>query len=426
MSKPFSLRVSLPLFVVVSALVGCKCGSDDAETAAPVLTAKQRILETQVDDAPPLPARTSSTLSVLEPAAQNCEWRWFDPVSNAKRTVAKFEGACRGARVAWSPNGQKAIVWFDPETIHAAMGAGGKAPLDGPATGEPDRLFVFDAKTGKVQKLEFPKVDGSVDEIGIAESGDIFALAQEPLPEGVRETGRTRVDGVEVVWDVESEGLPALAHAYRYTTNNTWVRTETKPTTEGWDYAMGVDALDVAKVLGPRSVLLLSAHGDARRPVEDKKILAKLKPLTPPDDEEGGGRWIQLGTDGNTFYVWEVSGEFAYNTGLVVLPDAQGNLKKAPDSDFDETTLVSLRHQGPYLLVAHNGTGTRPRLYDLRTQALVFRSDTARATVFWPLFGNPAAVDAATKPAGASDVAKAKDAKLPANAGPTPDAPPEQ
>jgi hypothetical protein len=74
-----------------------------------------------------------------------------------------------------------------------------------------------------------------------------------------------------------SEGLPVLVHAYRRV-GGEWKRAETKLSTTGWDYAMGVKALETFARLGPRSVELASAlvQGEPVGAAEAKRLKALL------------------------------------------------------------------------------------------------------------------------------------------------------
>ena len=79
---------------------------------------------------------------------------------------------------------------------------------------------------------------------------------------------------------------------------------------------------------------------------------------------------------------WVITAEFGYTTGLLVFE--AGKLERAANIGFTDGELVSLHSQGPFLLVSSGGAGAHPRLYDTRSKALQFSSDTARAVTFWP------------------------------------------
>jgi hypothetical protein len=59
-------------------------------------------------------------------------------------------------------------------------------------------------------------------------------------------------------------------------------------------------------------------------------------------------------------------------------------LAELPSLGFTTGEFVSVRRSGRFLLVASNRAGAYPRLYDLVERRLVWSSETARATMFWP------------------------------------------
>lgn len=375
--------------VVLVAVVGCKKSNDVVDAGAPAPAAKPAEPPKAEPVARALPS-APSTLSVFEPVNSSCEWRAVEPESGKATALATLPGSCVGARVSWSPDAAKALVWFDPHHVQTAAYSSSTSSKPGYEDEHADeqakpRLFAVDVRTGKVDALPLPAVPErqSLDEVGLGPDGAPLAFLEELLPDDVQEKGSVTVDGQVFDLTAFEEGLPALAHAMKFA-DGKWTKAETKATTTGWDYAMGVQALDAFGGLGPRSVELSSGHvqGDAAEPKE----VAALKKLAPKKAGPEDGDWVFVGAGGARVYVWEITAEFAYTTGLVAAGTPPQVLPKLGFTDGD---LVSVRTSGKYLLVTGSGTGTHPRLYELPEGKLVFSSDTARAVTFWPGTAKP-------------------------------------
>lgn len=374
--------------VVLVAVVGCK-KSNAPEASPPAPVPKPAAPPKAEPVARALPS-APSTLSVFEPVDASCEWRAVEPASGKTTALATLPGSCVGARVAWSPDAAKALVWFDPQHVQTAAYSSSTSSKPGYEDERADeqakpRLFAVDVRTGKVDAVPLPVAppSQSLDELGLGPDGAPLAFFEESLPDDVQEKGSVTVDGQVFDLTAFEEGLPALAHAMKFAQGK-WTKVETKATTTGWDYAMGVQALDAFGGLGPRSVELTSGHvqGDAAEPKE----AAALKKLAPKQAGPEDGEWIFVGAGGARVYVWEITAEFAYTTGLVATGTPPQVLPKLGFTDGD---LVSLRPSGTYLLVTASGVGTHPRLYALPEGKLVFSSDTARAVTFWPGTATP-------------------------------------
>lgn len=374
--------------VVLVAVVGCR-KSNAPEASAPAPVTKPAAPPKAEPVARALPS-APSTLSVFEPVDASCEWRVVEPASGKTTALATLPGRCVGARVSWSPDAAKALVWFDPQHVQAAGYSSSTSSKPGYEDERADeqakpRLFAVDVRTGKVDAVPLPVAPASqsLDELGLGPDGAPLAFFEESLPDDVQEKGSVTVDGQVFDLTAFEEGLPALAHAMKFAQGK-WTKVETKATTTGWDYAMGVQALDAFGGLGPRSVELSSGHvqGDAAEPKE----AAALKRLAPKQAGPEDGEWIFVGAGGARVYVWEITAEFAYTTGLVATGTPPQVL---PNLGFTDGDLVSLRTSGTYLLVTASGVGTHPRLYELPEGKLVFSSDTARAVTFWPGTATP-------------------------------------
>ncbi|MFZ5470026.1 MAG: hypothetical protein ACOZIN_11380 [Myxococcota bacterium] len=334
--------------------------------------------------APAFAPRSDAELSLLEPSGGQCVWKRVGLPSKATTEVARFPGSCVGARVAWSPDLSRAVVWFDPTfrsgtTYHGPDTPGSGHPED-PAVDGPVRLFQVDLATGKVVVLPEPVVRGSLADLGFAATG-VLAFSTEDLPDA-KEGDAFDVGGETITLPLIADGLPALAHAVRLE-GAAWTRVESKVTTTGWDYAAGAAALDSWNQLGPRTEVLSTFHslGDA---VEDEATRALLAPWTPPPSADETDGWAVLRNPLGNLFGWQVSGEFAYTTGLLVFQPQGKPPAPLPNLGFTRGDLLAIELRGPYLLVALTSVGTWPRVYDLREAKLAFASDTARAAVFWP------------------------------------------
>lgn len=361
---------SCALLVVLLSL-GCK----KEATAPPVPPAPTEVKRSALELVPP----ADGVLSLFEPAKDGCEWRRVDAASGRSATIASFAGSCVGARVAFSPDAQRALVWFDPRTVQSA-GVGGS---DVGAAGYPDevmdekakaRVFLVVVKTGEVKPVPLPPFE--FEELGIDATG-VIALSLDTLTDEVVAAGKTLVDGTPFELTPVDEGVPALAHAWRLE-GSTWKRVETKQTTTGWDYGPGVHELDVWDALGPRSTQLLDTHPMGHDD-PDEATVKKLSALKP---KLGEGEWLSWGKAPKRVFGWAISGEFEHTTGHLAFEGPPPVMARG--IGFTDGDLVAVRLKGAYLLVAAGWAGTHPRVYLTDSPALVWSSDSARGTTFWP------------------------------------------
>lgn len=372
------------------AVVGCtKPATEVAVTPAPA--------RVDAGASSPQPTKASLTLplapsllSVFEPVDAGCEWRAVEPVKRAQVTLSAFPGTCVGARVAWSNDAGAAVVWFDPQHVQEAGYFAQTASKPGYPEEKVDaqatpRAFLVDVRVGTSATLPLPAAapGHELQELGVGADGAPLALFEEALTDEVQKQGKVTVGAQSFDLTGITEGLPALAHAHRFASGR-WTRVETALTTTGWDYAQGVRALDAFGRLGPRSTELASPH--AQGDVVDGATLKALKRLSPKKAGAGDGEWIFLGAGGARLYVWEISGEFAYTTGLVA---AGTPPKPLPQLGFTDGELVSIRTSQRYVLVTASDVGAHPRLYAMPDATLLYSSDTARGVTFWPTTAAP-------------------------------------
>ncbi len=114
----------------------------------------------------------------------------------------------------------------------------------------------------------------------------------------------------------------------------------------------------------------------------DGALVAKLALFAPQVHPSEWAGWIRFGSKATRFMVCEITGDYAYSTGLAAFVDAAGNPVKPSAWPFTEKDLVNYTWKGLYLLAAEGWTGAHPRLY--RKGELVWSSDTAQAVTFWP------------------------------------------
>ena len=363
--------------LLVAGLLFVACKKDPAPVADAGPVAPKKAL-------PSLPT-APSTLSLLEPGDGGCAWKTLDPATSTTTTLVTFPGTCVGGKLAWSPDAGSALAWFDPQHLQHAGYAASSASKPGFGDETADetatpRLYAIDFQRFTVTPVAFPPTpeSHSLDELGVGADGAPLALFVENLSDAEEKQKSVTRNGQTFDFSDVHDGLPAIAHAFRFS-GGAWKRVESAATTTGWDYALGIQALEAFQTLGPRSDELSSsnAQGDAATD-EEKKALQPLVPAKAgPDD----GEWIFVGAGGARVYVWEVAAEFAYTTGLLATGTPPRSL---PLQGFTDGDMVSVRTSGPWLLVTASDVGTHPRLFALPQGKAVFTSDTARAVTFWP------------------------------------------
>jgi hypothetical protein len=378
----------LLLAALAATSTGCKKEQSPASADAPTPAAAPA----KKDPLAEVP-QTDSTLSLLEPQDGKCQWLRADPATQKRATLASFEGDCKGGRIAWSTDQRKALVWFDPQFVQTVGYSSENAsppayPEEKPTEGATPRLYEVTVASGEVRPLTFPKVEGELKSIAY-KGADIVAISLKSLPDQTEKT--LTVDGQSVTFPPDPEGLPALAYAWRLDKDGQFKRSELKGTTEGSGMAQGVGVLDAASNQGPNSTDMLASHLAKEGPEPTDEQLANLLSRVPADlvqavQAEGlpsEASWGHGVTPAGSFFVWQVTGDTAHTTGHIVFQKGE-EFELAKDLGFTDGDVVAVNSKGPFVLVSSERVGTHPRLYDLRTHKLVFRSDTARAATFWP------------------------------------------
>jgi hypothetical protein len=320
-----------------------------------------------------------STLSLLEPGGGRCVWSKLDVVTRRRLALAGFDGDCRGGRIALAADGRRGAVWFDPGARSLPMWSGTTAFREAPAAaGARPRLFAVELGTGETAAVAVP---AGLRDLGFDRAGRMIALTEQPLTAAEAERGTAIVDGRPIKLEPASDGVAVLVHALAFE-RGAWQRVETANSTDGWDLGLGVLALDLAQQLAFRSaeVLLPRVQGDDEN---DPAVLAKLARFAPQAHPVAGQLgWIRFGSGSTAFEVWEDGAELAWSTGLAAFVDAAGNPVQPPAWPFSENDRISYSWSGDYLLAAQDTIGAHPRVY--RGGRLLWSSDAARATTFWP------------------------------------------
>lgn len=322
--------------------------------------------------APGHAAVPDATVSLLEPAAEACEWVRYEPLSATRQVLARLAVDCQGGATAVSRDGQRGAARFWRGGVSAPVVGRPTFPERFPLPAFRDRLFLVDFATGSAEELVLPPL-GELVEFGFDAKGRLLGLSlQKVTPAQVR-AGVAVVEGSELRLDVWGSERLLLAHAFVYE-GGKWTRLDSKASTD----VSGTRVLALRKELGARSNEALDPRiepGD----VEDDVLLDQLYALSP---EQPDGEWTQLKRGGSTLVVWGTQfGEVMLATGLLRRVE-KGRPVALPQHTYRENDLVSLQARGPFLLVSLADSGGHPRLY--RGRKLVWSSETARAVTFWP------------------------------------------
>jgi hypothetical protein len=308
------------------------------------------------------------TLSTFVAGGPGCTWHRLDPLNpKARQVVATFPCPPAGAKAAWSANRKRALVWFDPTN----RGYVGEREEPVPA-GLKERLFLVDLVAHTPYALPLPPL-GALRDVGFDAGGAVLALTEQEFALGDNQTSIT-FEGKPYAANPAYEGMPVLVHAYRLEPNQTWKRVETAMSATGADYAPGVNVLTAAKSLGARSSQWLDSRREHAE-VKDARVMARLAKLQAAK----GDAWVRI----PGAYVWTVTGEFLHTTGRIAFDDGK-QATLAPGLPWGPKDPVALTGVGNYLLGTCAGSGSHPRLWDLRSHRLVFHQDQAWDTVVWP------------------------------------------
>ncbi|MFY0569819.1 hypothetical protein ACN28E_39150 [Archangium lansingense] len=323
--------------------------------------------------AAPAPKVTDATLSLLEPAADGCEWAQVDALTSARRVIAKLAVDCQGASTALSRDGKHGAARFWRGGVSQPVVGKPTFPEKFPSPAFRDRLFLVDLATGGAEELPLPG-SGELIEFGFDAKGRLLGLTvQKPTPEQER-AGAAEVDGNKIRFGLDgTTRRPLLAHAFVWR-EGAWTRLEVKAS----DESSGTGVLPIRKELGERSSRVLDPRFTPKE-IEDDVLLDQLYALTP---EQPDGEWAALERGGYTLAVWGTPfGEELLATGLLRRVD-KGKAVALPGHTYRENDLVSIQARGQFLLISLADSGGHPRMY--RGKKLLWSSESARAVTFWP------------------------------------------
>ena len=289
------------------------------------------------------------------------------------RAIATIQGK-GDPQVSYDAKLTRAIVWLDPRDE---------------AEGTPARAWSVKLPNGPAEAFTLPKVAGKIENVVFSRTNrpTVLALhdsfASDGPKEGQDAKGRfMRYEGKVVrMPDPETEGVLAMAHAYTLD-GGTWKRVESKPTTTGWDYGAGVDALKIAEDLYPSSRSMRNMR-ERIGEVENAALLKRqdaLKPKAVDRDGEGG----QVTTSAGPVWVWREQGEFLHETSLIAWGDPKRpTLLPGLAAANSDVRFVAVQPRDNFVLVTDND-GRYPRLYDVATKKRVWAADAVFGATLWP------------------------------------------
>jgi hypothetical protein len=320
---------------------------------------------------PPV-AATDATVSLLEPGAEGCEWVQLEPLTAARRVLARLAVDCQGGGTALSRDGKRGAARFWRGGISAPTVGKPTFPESLPLPAFRDRLFLVEFATGSAEELPLPPL-GELVEYGFDAGGRLLGLTLQGVTPAQVRAGVAVVEGAELRLDVWGKARPLLAHAFAWREGK-WTRLDSRASTD----VSGTHVLALRKALGERSSHTLDPRFTPGE-VEDDGVLEQLYALSPELPE---GEWTQVRLGRHTLAVWSTSfSELMLATGLVRRVERRRVLA-LPGYPYRENDLVSLQGRGPFLLVALADSGAHPRLY--RGGKLVWSAEGARAVTFWP------------------------------------------
>ena len=370
-----SSRFVMAVFLVMPFLLtACPSRQDQPEATPSATTAPATAASTVTSD-----TTAVLSLSLLVPNQAQCEWIRLDLPARQTRRIVSFDGDCTGAGMAFSPDKSRALVWFDPELRGGSYSESGMSPpfvKDESPKDSTLRIFEVEVPSGTTMALA-PPPRGKRANFGYTTKNEAILLAEEEVPYSEDSKSGLIFEGRRLTVP-DGEGIPELVHAFRLA-GKQWQRIETQASLVGADYSPRTSILNAARDLLPNTTDILSPHPSGKA-VEEPALLARLKdqaPLLASRD----GQWSRLGS--SSVLVWQVSFEFLYSTGALLLDDGK-TLTALPGMDFTDGDLTAPRVRGNYLLVTQAVTGRHPRLYDLREKKRLYSSDSAVAVIFWP------------------------------------------
>lgn len=333
---------------------------------------------------------TTVELVLVDQVGDMCVLKRVDPIAKSEDVLGSIvpereDKHCRGARFAISPDRRHAVLWFDAGSLHfSAPEKAGQPPPGHPqdehAIAE-TRRFEIDLIEHTVRDL--PIVEGREHPSEIAYSRDGVVRQYDSWAFNSSDLG-TKVTYLGRVLDFTrmEDGTPAVAMVDAWD-GSAWHLDEMVETRQGMGPTDEWHVTKAARTSLPSSEQLLSARPGTRTLAAEER--AAIRPITPakvePDDTDD---WETLETPHGALYIWMLINEDYRAMRGRIAWRTNGAVADLPTLGFTAGEFISTLVRGRFLLVTGVGSGAYPRLYDLIDQRLVWSSDTARATIFWP------------------------------------------
>ncbi len=245
-----------------------------------------------------------------------------------------------------------------------------------------------------VEKLS-PPADTKFDLVGFDDKDNVVGLKVTPLPPKLKVIKAKDKEG-EIVERFQfnhrsyqmpevTQGIRALAQALRLEATGKWLEFETAPTTIAWDYGAGVAELKIAKQWYRDA----NPEGGWTEKSNESipELIAGLVKHTPEDSESGTDNWKVMRSSKKNhghLAIWQEVGEFRNDSGLIVfLAPLAKEFLPLPKIDYNRSIQPKITFRGDHCLITTSGTLSHPRLYDMRTGRLAFRSDDVFSVRFW-------------------------------------------
>jgi hypothetical protein len=332
------------------------------------------------------------TLAFIEKAGAQCKWVRLEASSGTRKDVFTFDGPCEAAQLAWSHDGRKGAVLVRAEEAR------------------PGRAWTVDLGTGQGTALPLPEV-GLTTELGFDPQGQPVALSahyERPgltPPERVEENGQAAFvfEGQKYPILLQ-DGTVGLAHAWRRE-GTAWKRVETRVASYEWDLADETSGLELAKKMGPNTVIAAGKAPESERVSEEQAAAldASVSAKSP-----GTGEWGRLNTAGGPVYHWQEQVEYLV-PATPVRWEVGGKLVEPEQLALPDGSELSLATRGNILLLASRDT---LRLYDVKQKKLLRSLTGVYQPHLWPRPEAASGKPAAPAPAPASAPVAALSMKL--------------
>ncbi|MDC0713449.1 hypothetical protein POL68_33605 [Stigmatella sp. ncwal1] len=374
-----------PALLALLVLMGCKKDEPAAPAPAPVAppAAPARPAPPPAP-APPPPAApvAGPTIAYLNPAdPERCDWVRRTLPSGEPTSLFSFNAACDRSMVSWGPGAREGLVFAWPS-----------------GEGEVPRAWRVDFGAHSGKPLELKGLPGgtgagaqdkpAIEQIGFDGEGRPVAIVMDVYVSRKPKKGAGGKAFLSFEKDrypeVEGEGLPGLALAYRLEEGG-WKRIETKASTFDSDISLGTGVLDTLKALSP----VIKASPSRDMPGEDvsESAVPKLDAAFPGLDESG--EWKALPTPGGLlYYRGTLGGEFLYPS-VPMAWEQDGKLVPLEGLQAKEGDFLDLFLQDGALLTGIHGDTRAVQVWDTRTKERLLSVEGAVAPAFWPKASAP-------------------------------------